>query len=733
MGLYGPSEGGAGSIGDELIFRPAAVAPLDPGVYNDFTLLWAAFVATDGMQVIWVDPDGQGDNYTVTIPAGAYDFERRGVFYANLVTGCGIAWAAGATVTNMCEVGLYVELLNSADATPVFTASDSDDLILHMGAGISRYNANAAFFHVPNGVTANVALEGVASYVYSIDPTVGAVSVANGGTCNVYAYGSQARIWVDSVSGPLGSTVNLFSASCAYPTNLTVTQAAALGTLTRTLLNSAVQVGYAPAAPANWPTPSPQEVQTALDDLAATRSPVLKTARVVYINPATGNDANNGTSSATPWLTMAKMKADLEGYVALWSTYTVHLQGTGTLANVDLTIPIKGAGGAFDIVCDTYTSVAGPFTATAGSTTTVTVAAGLGINTWRAYTLRPLTGAAAVAGVKVSIAETTDTVATFAGGAISVAMALNDTFDVVTPAVALSGTSTWIDQSTAMSLLVAFTGITVPAVNTLANLKITGSLYLNQSLWFVNGLELATNTTARLIINNANVYSGALAVFNARVGMLNASQWSRWGVTQPLAGGAQSAVSIQGPVALLNATLVAPNLLVANVAPTGTTPWVGTDQSGCSLLIAGNLFGSTATDVLLLGGRLLVPSGSTLLLGGSGTSARHVNAYSTGNLIVQGTLTPRVTASIISTFVTRGGGHIDVPGTVTATVLTNAASVGSDARSGGSIRWNGAPTITGVLGDNIVSTTAGYFANAFFAAAGDGIANPVMAANICRQ
>jgi hypothetical protein len=460
--------------------------------------------------------------------------------------------------------------------------------------------------------------------------------------------------------------------------------------------------------------------------------PVLTAARVVYIDPAAGNDSNNGTSAGSAWLTLARMRTDLYQWSELRAPYTVHLVGTGTLVGIDFSIPFKGDGGAFDMVCDTYTRLAGPFTATAGSNTSVTVASGLGVNTWRARTLRPLTGAAATAGIKVSIAETTDTVATFASATIATAMAVGDTFDITAPAVAISGTCNWLDQSCSLTRLISQLGVVVP-INTLVNLSFTGVARLLGGDWVFNGIQVADASAIRFSYGGASVYNGTASVVNARVGQISTSQWRTWGLMQPDGTGSSNVVSCFGYGAL-RAVVVVGFWQNGTIVNTGTVPWASSDTF-TSQQLSGNIYGASAatTAVLIVAAEVIVPTGTTLLVGGAGSAPTLIDVWSSGKLTVQGTMTPRVTASITAGIRTRGNAAVNVLGTMTAAALTNAASSGTDARKGGAVRWNAAPTITGVLGDNIVSTTTGYFPNAFFAAAGDGISNPAMAANICRQ
>lgn len=167
----------------------------------------------------------------------------------------------------------------------------------------------------------------------------------------------------------------------------------------------------------------------------------LTVARTVFVNSATGNDNNPGTS-ALPYQTWARALAERNKYSDLQNLFKIQLQGAGPYTYTPIIGSIcSGANGFFFVEGDT----AAETTHTTGTFTgdfvlmVIGTSAGLGVNTQQKRWVRVTSGACN--GAEFEIIENTDTSITAATKTFRTtlgAIVNGDTFKIFTPGTTIS-------------------------------------------------------------------------------------------------------------------------------------------------------------------------------------------------------------------------------------------------------------------------------------------------------
>lgn len=247
----------------QLVFDPGSVGPLGPNVFADFSELMDTFAQTPGQVGIFFPAD-------CTIPAGAYDFEQRGMLMSShrddpsQVT---VALdAAGVALANLREI--YDIHVRQDGVGPAMTLIDNEGLLLFHGGVISSTNgplvllAGAADPATIIGAFGGQARSsGGAEPIEVADASIGAYfGLVESGTDN------------DTVKGAASALFLL--ATDDTPSNVNPTYAGFLGTIVELLFSTSVYVSYSAAVPANWAGTSPTSVKEALDRIAAALGPI---------------------------------------------------------------------------------------------------------------------------------------------------------------------------------------------------------------------------------------------------------------------------------------------------------------------------------------------------------------------------------------------------------------------------------------------------------------------------
>jgi hypothetical protein len=279
--------------GGTLIFRPGEPSPVG-NVYASWTLLYAAFTATQGPQTIVFD----NSLAPCLIPAGAYAMDRA-AWISSLPTESTVLFAAGATLTTLPEsIGFRLGVECSADATPVCTLTSGVHNLTLYGSFI-RQSANTGPFIRANGpAELYVFMEGVGyadgvlnegaglthpaivlgtnayaefyfNGTYSGVRGTGAVHLAGAGAFVYLLFvGSYGILKPGALTSIAGTIYDCYVLADSF-VEVSQTQPGALGTINFTLDTLAAGVRYTPATPANWVAPPPANVADALDRLAA--------------------------------------------------------------------------------------------------------------------------------------------------------------------------------------------------------------------------------------------------------------------------------------------------------------------------------------------------------------------------------------------------------------------------------------------------------------------------------
>lgn len=162
-------------------------------------------------------------------------------------------------------------------------------------------------------------------------------------------------------------------------------------------------------------------------------APPLRVARTVYVNSATGNDANPGTL-AEPFATFARALQDRFLYGRLFATYTIRMVGVGPYTLGHILSSDCGDGGSFVVLGDSAAETihaSGTFTGNFNAALTIGTSAGLGVNTQLGRFVRVTSGAAV--GCTFQVVANTDTSIQTANNSFGIAIANGDTFQIFSP------------------------------------------------------------------------------------------------------------------------------------------------------------------------------------------------------------------------------------------------------------------------------------------------------------
>ena len=424
----------------------------------------------------------------------------------------------------------------------------------------------------------------------------------------------------------------------------------------------------------------------------------LASARTVFVQATTGNDATGDGSSAHPWQTLARAWADRLTYGELRAVYTIQLLGVGPFTMPVMGASVCGVGGAFivqgDSTVDTI-AISGTFTGDIASFVLPT-SAGLGVDTQKGKFLWITSGACS--GSRMTILSNTDTSITVSSSDFRTALGAivnGDTFQIRVPGsvinvpAAASGQATpgcydWIGGTTTQN--------NPPLQHIFINISLTGSLFKLQNA-AVTMLGVASTAGALQAFESKLRIGGVpnsnfLGIgANSNTGMLTG-----YGISQT--GGS---ISIGSIAALYIAGLYCTGaILIGSASLCDVCVWAG-GRVDAAMQVAGRLETQGSYNTLIRG-TITADSGQILL--NAGTWAFNITSG-------QCLLARRGAHIIITTGITLSGN------------TTDAASVAMNAVSGSQIILvNRAPALTGVGGADIKAEGSAAIANAALSANG---------------
>lgn len=222
-------------------------------------------------------------------------------------------------------------------------------------------------------------------------------------------------------------------------------------------------------------------------------APIVLTSNLtVYVDSAAGNDTNAGTQAA-PFKTVQRAFDERGNYIVRNAAFVIQLIGVGPYA-----LPAFASGWlSYDKGCtvirgdNAAVTVYATGTATSGfgSTSVLTTAAGLGVDTHKGRFVRFTSGANV--GCIGQICEHTDASITFCA-LMPFAVASGDTFEIMTPGSQLSGTCT-ISDIRAANVLGVFAALIFELV------YMTGTFVLDKA----TALALACRFAGTLFLQDA--------------------------------------------------------------------------------------------------------------------------------------------------------------------------------------------------------------------------------------
>lgn len=429
----------------------------------------------------------------------------------------------------------------------------------------------------------------------------------------------------------------------------------------------------------------------------------LTNNRNVYVDSATGNDANTG-SAGHPWQTLARAWADRKNYGSLLATYTVHLVGVGPYTLPNMVDSLAGDNGHFVILGDPAVEVTlatGTFDGNIAGYVVPTLA-GLGeSDEWGGECLKITSGV--LTDARVQIATNTDTTITVQSKAawFDGATAPGDTFEIRRP-----GTEIVVPANVAIQGWIGGAALPGSPRHVISNVKLTGadSLIIDTACVALPGVRVECFFQTI----NSRVTTG-LAENPALVGASGTFGAFAWGLQSVSDGGWNSS----------SCELLWFALLVAGAGFFGGSAGIG-------------------DEVVVSGARL----NSLLSMQGCGK----IEAYGSGYIQARAKILCDANSvlfffsvdQILNFDVTAGdclrassGSSMVLDTTTLGGAITGGTSdaegggLGCNARGGGRINWvNQTPTLTGGVLNQDIAAGPVPVANATLAANGDGEADP---------
>jgi hypothetical protein len=275
------------NIVTSFVFRPGAT-PTD-NVFDNFTTLWAAVQAVDGLRTILIDGSLTGN--TAAIPAGAYAFGD-GQIEIVISTAHVLTLDDGVTMTGAVTVSAVNRTnasLSSTSNSPVMTVPGDTLAVRNVGV---RALGTAPLISIASGFFTAV-LDGTSSIWINGATPIATISGTGFLSCLLRA---GSNFGDRSVTGTAGTLSLAVEGGTTY-------NAADIGTLfsgTKTLFNlsPAYSTGYTPTTPADWLPIAPVNILEALDSLRTGRRPA-ETGDFLVVHNVDGDNDNIGNVDAS--------------------------------------------------------------------------------------------------------------------------------------------------------------------------------------------------------------------------------------------------------------------------------------------------------------------------------------------------------------------------------------------------------------------------------------------------
>lgn len=243
----------AGAI--SFVYRPGGVAV--GNIYSNFATLYTAFNAVSGLRIIVFD-----DSLApCAIPVGTYSFAGADALGYSDAVSAAVTFSGATVITSFFARSYKVAFANDTTNALVTTAAGAH--ILMMQACSVTSTGALPFFLTTAGTLSLLLHESTIATGASA-----AVRTTGAGITSLAARDSSA-IQTNSISDDAAGTTNV-----GYDSTSVVSQTQVVATTppTYTRLADASRVAYTPTTAANWPTPTPDDVAEALDDIATETS-----------------------------------------------------------------------------------------------------------------------------------------------------------------------------------------------------------------------------------------------------------------------------------------------------------------------------------------------------------------------------------------------------------------------------------------------------------------------------
>ena len=319
IGVTGVDNPGAGRTditvtasggGNVFVYRVGAT----PGgnVYNSFAAAYAARIAVQGFAIIEIDSTAAPG----TVAPGAYNLFDTKLLGAPqpLGTMAILNIPNGVTFSNLTDIeNLNIEVNTTGSVISLTTGLQT---VILRNSVIGSFSIGH-FWDLSGDAILSILLFDQSVLSATLGTSV--LLLEGGGSSpgqRLFMYAYNGSTIGEVVSGAYVSSV---LAAGDDTTTVSPTQPLYVGPYSVHYLSQASQVSYSPAIPGNW-SPAPTLVAPALDQLAARPSgggsapltPPSNGSWAVtnwYIDPLSGNDANDGLTSGTPFQTYAKLAA----------------------------------------------------------------------------------------------------------------------------------------------------------------------------------------------------------------------------------------------------------------------------------------------------------------------------------------------------------------------------------------------------------------------------------------
>ena len=265
MALYALDEGRELILGEDLttllpapgasLFAVDPSAPAETGtLFQTFEDAFAAAKEAPGLVHIAIMSN-------TTVPAGAYDFERRISIVANLEGAANIkdlTLSDGVTFVNLAHAmgGLRMISLSSA---PIITASSTLLWVIERGVQLSAMGT-APFVTVPAATVNTMVMREAAQFNATAEKIIELQDPTS--VCNLLLFGNS--VILNSVEGPGVLVIAYAGAAPSF-----TPQPSHTGTLVEAFFTKSVNVGHTATGPGNWVGAPPDNVGDAIDRMAA--------------------------------------------------------------------------------------------------------------------------------------------------------------------------------------------------------------------------------------------------------------------------------------------------------------------------------------------------------------------------------------------------------------------------------------------------------------------------------